>query len=289
MAQFLAKARGKENLDSRAARSGGKFMPNLKWEAGETKYIQFITPVEEIVTVLFHNFIVTGYREEDGKPIYNSFISRRDRAIDGQDGYDELIDRFEVTPSQRSIALAVELEPVFKTSGKRKTIEGFEVAERTFENADGDEKTVPAVHLIIQSPGNFFGWLSTFADMKPIESSIFAVKRVGKTTDTRYDWMETDAEPIDLEGILDEVEFDFDAYLENLADEDRMRELIGPLPDDFKVNPYQQKKGKGGGGGKSTRTQAKEEDAAPEAAEEPEEPASRSRRFSKLREEMKRD
>ena len=286
----LTLRKGNEEMKKAAERSGGgKFMPSMKWDAGETKYIQFITAIEDIPTVLFHNFIVTGFRD-DGNKIYNSFISRRDPAIDGPEGYDELIDRFDESPVNKSIALALELEPVYKTQGKRKTIEGFEPAYRTFETKDGEEKTVPAVQLIIQSPGNFFGWLSTYADMKPIEGAIFAVKRVGKSTDTRYDFMEVTDEGLDLTDVLEEVEFDFEAYLEELADEDRMRELIGDLPDDFVVNPYNKNRKKESGG-KSTRTRVKadvEEEPAEESAEEVEKPT-RSRRFAALKSEMKGD
>jgi hypothetical protein len=163
--------RGAAAIAAAAERSGsGKFMPNFKWDNGETKYLQFLTPIEDVPTVLYHNFIITGFKD-DGSPRYDSFISRRDEGIDGAEGYDPLIDRFQEVPSRRSIALAVELEPITETSGARKKIVGFDVATRQFEK-EGKTVTVPNVALVIQSPSIFFGYLATFSDVKPIESTI---------------------------------------------------------------------------------------------------------------------
>ena len=285
--------RGADAITAAASRSGGgKFTPTHRFEAGETKYIQFLDSIEEVPTVLMHRFITVGHKE-NGDPRYAEFISRRDPALDGAEGYDPLIDRFGSQPSQRCIALAVELTPRYKTNGTRKVIDGFDIATRTYEDAEGEEKTVPNVALVIESPFTFFGHLTAFADVKPIESVVFAVKRTGKSTDTQYTFIDA-GEAIDLGEELDEFfeEFDFDAYLDNLADEDRMHELIDPLPSDFVVNKFA-KKGKGKtttSKSNSTRSRREVEEDLPEDEDndEAEETTSRSRRFQDLRKSTKK-
>lgn len=306
--------RGAEAIQAAASRSGGgKFTPTHKFEAGETKYLQFLTSIDEIPTVLMHRFITVGFRE-DGSPKYADFISRRDSALDGPEGYDELIDRFGSNPSQRCIAIAVELEPIYKKNGTKKVLEGFDVAYREYTDSEGNEKSVPNVALVIESPFTLFTHVTNFADIKPIEDVVFAVKRNGKGTDTSYTLIEA-GEALDLEddeeiGAFFE-EFDFDAYLDNLADEDRMRELIAPLDDDFVVNKWA-KKGKGGKNSskkdeeedekpsrsRSTRTRRapkpepvdegdeEADDAEPEAADEAPTRGARKRKFSDLRKEL---
>jgi len=244
MAQFR---KGAEAIEQAAQRqSSGKFMPVFKFEAGETKYVQFLMPIEEIPTVLMHQFIIVGQRE-DGTPKYERFISRRDPALDGSDGYDDLTDRFGLSPTNRSIALALEVEPVYAGgSGKRKVIDGFDLAERQFTGKDGDTVTVPAFGLIIESPRIFFTDLAVNAEMgKAIEETVWAVKRTGKSTDTAYTFIDTGVDALDVEEELEAFSesFDFDDYLDMLSDEDRMRELVGELPDDAKVSMFDKKKG----------------------------------------------
>lgn len=300
--------RGAEAIQAAASRSGGgKFTPTHKFEAGDTKYLQFLTSIDEIPTVLMHRFITVGHKE-DGSPQYRDFISRRDPALDGPDGYDELIDRFGSNPSQRCIAIAVELEPVYEKKGGKKVLAGFDLATREYTDSEGNEKVVPNVALVIESPFTLYQHLTAYADLKPIEDVIFAVKRNGKGTDTSYTLIEA-GEALDLDDDLADFfeEFDFDAYLDELADEDRMRELIEPLDDDFVVNKWA-KKGKGGKNSskkdeeedekpsrsRSTRTrkakvEEPEEESAddePEAADEAPTPGVRKRKFSDLRKEL---
>lgn len=259
------------------------------------KYVQFLTPMSDVITVLMHQFIITGHRQ-DGSEIYNSFISRRDPALDGPDGYDPLIDRFGCNPTNRCIALAVELEPKFKKEGGRSTIDSFDISYRQFTSANGDEKEVPNVGLIIQSPHIFFSQLAGLDELKPIEKFVWAIKRQGKGTDTSYVF--TDVSPaLDLGDSLNEFldEFDFDAYLDDLASEGRMHELIDPLSDDFVVNKFANR-GKGGGSKSAGRTatastrarvQPQQETFTEDSVDEAPD-AARARRFGSLREDLNR-
>lgn len=302
MAKFR---RGADAIKAAATRTGGgKFTPTFKFDTDKPTYIQFLTELDDIPTVLMHRFIIVGQRE-DGKPIYEHFISRRDPILDGPEGYDPLADRFGVNPTNRTIALAVELEPVWSGgSGTRKTIKGFDIATRQFTTKDDETKEVPAVALIIESPFTFFDQLTAIADMgEEITEKVFAVKRNGKGTDTSYTLLPV-GDALDFEDELDEFfeDFDFEAYLDDLADEDRVHEFIDPLPDDAKVTMYPPKgKAKDAKAAKekpktSTRTRrAPAPEPEPEedpdeieadfasAEEEPEEqPKRRPRKFSEL-------
>lgn len=291
--------RGREAAAAAATSSGGgKFTPTHKFESGKTTYLQFLTSWDEIPTVLMHRFITVGFRE-DGSPMYRDFISRRDPALDGPEGYDVLIDRWESQPSQRCIGIAVELEPQYDKKGTKKVLAGFEVATRTYTDSEGAEKEVPNVALVIESPYTFYSHLGVVDDIKPIEEAVLSVTRTGQKKDTTYTIVPIGDALADEELAefgVDEFfeEFDFEAYLEELADEDRMHELLDTLPADFVVNKWAKKK-KGGKAEKSessrsTRTrrvkdEPEDEPEEPEADVEAEAPT-RSRRFSQLRKEV---
>lgn len=292
--------KGREAAAAAATRSGGgKFTPTHKFEAGETTFLQFLTSWDEIPTVLMHRFITVGERE-DGSKIYKDFISRRDPALDGPEGYDVLIDRWGSQPSQRCIGIAVELEPIHgKNKQGKKVLEGFKVATREYTDSEGEVKEVPNVALVIESPYTFYSHLGVVDDIAPIEEKVLSITRTGKGTDTTYTIVPmADAlsdEELSEEGV-DEFfeEFDFDAYLDELADEDRMHELLDGLSADFVVNKYA-KKGKktkasseGSRSTRSRRVKEEEPDEEPEVEEEADadEPQTRARRFSTLRAEV---
>lgn len=301
--------RGIEAAKQAATRSqGGKFTPSFKWEPEETKYLQFLTSLDEIATVLMHRFIIVGHRE-DNSEIYENFISRRDPGLDGPDGYDEIIDRFEIQPTQRCIALAVELEPQY-TNGPRKKIEGFDLAYRQFER-DNETVEVPNVALVIESPHTLFSQVMNLADMgEEISEKVVAIKRSGKGTDTTYTILPV-SDAIDFEDALDEFfeEFDFEGWLEELADEERMKEFIGDLPDNAILTKFPKKPKKGAKAEEKPKTSTRtrkakvepvdEPSAEEEAHDDPVEPESdtpaeeattgrRSRKFSELKRDSKR-
>jgi len=224
-----SKARtGVEGIEASKRSGSSDYTPMLTWKAGEKKYIKFVTPLEEVPTVDFHPFIIVGHNDNN-KPIYRSFISPQDPAVKGAEGYDPIKDRG-YAPKKRQIAVAVELEPVFQTSTKNKReITGWNVAERSFERQDGTEVTVPNVGLIVQSH-IFFGSLAVFAEDTVVEDLVWEVTRSGGDQNTSYIFRDRGDAP-DVE--LGEEVPDLDAYLDELSSEDRMRELIDPLPADW--------------------------------------------------------
>ncbi|MEM3008309.1 MAG: hypothetical protein QXU32_02450 [Nitrososphaerales archaeon] len=214
-----------------------KWAPIIMFEPNSTTYLQFLTPLDEITTVLMHQWVIIGQRD-DGTPIYEHFISRKDPALDGPNGYDELVERFDLQPKQRSVALAAELDVEVNPSTRR--IGNCGLKYRQYTNREGEEVQVPCFGLVIQSPHIFYSHLVNYNDLKPIEKTIFAIKRIGSGTDTSYTFIDTGLEPLDLSEELDNFTqvFNLDEWLTNLASEERMRELISPLPDDWRITKF---------------------------------------------------
>jgi hypothetical protein len=203
----------------------------LQWAQDEKKFIQFITPLEEIPRVKMHQFIITGTRD-DGSSIYNDFVSRRDAGIDGADGYDPIWTRFDMQPRDRCVAAAAALEPVKDKEGK---IIAWDIATKTTRKGE----SVPEIGLIIQHPANFFSWLATYESDtgNAIQDRVFTVTRRGEGINTRYDFISTDFPPVDPSTLAESAP-DIDEYLTHLSDENRIRSLIDPLPDDAKISRF---------------------------------------------------
>ena len=271
----MAKFRRGADAIKQSAKSGGSgsFTPMLTWKAGEKKYVQFVTPLEEVPTVLYHNFIRVS-DTDDGRPVYRSFISRRDPALDGPNGYDPIWDRgYPAKP--RQIAVAVELEPVYGAgTGNRKKIESFSVKQREYTNKNGETVSVPAVGLIVQSH-IFFGPLTT-ADEEgyPLSESVMLISRRGGDQNTAYDVIPV-GDAIEL-NLPEEAMVDLDAYLDELSDEARVRELIDPLPDGWVLDRFAEK---------NRQAKAKQNQRTAPVEEEAPEP-SRDSRFARMRQEM---
>lgn len=212
--------------------SGGgfaPFAPNLIWKSDrEEKYVVFLNTAEDLPTVDLHEWIITGHTK-NGKPIYDSFISRKDAAIG--DTYDDIEDRLGQKPRSRTIGVAVELEPTFAEvkgrDGKaRQRPNGFQVKTGTYERKteEGTEEvTYPEVGFVIQSPLNFYGWIGSFSESTaPIEDTPLHILRRGKDANTAYDFTPYIDQPIDYTGLIEHIE-----GLSYLRDE--MEELVGDL------------------------------------------------------------
>ena len=287
MARFRDQLRGgQEAINARlASRGSGKFKPVHQFESGETKYLQFLESIDDVPEVLMHQFIVVGYRE-NGDPLYERFISRKDPNLDGTDGDDPLIDRFGLKPTARNITVAVEMEPVVEKVGTKRTITGFDVAERQYEDSEGTTVSVPNVALVIESPYTLFGHLSTMADIKPLEDVVWGIAVRGSGKDKQFTVVDTGIEALDLtedEEIQGFVE-SLDDYLEELADSDRAHELLDHLPDDFPVSKWGKKGQKESkNSNKSSSRTRREKTEEPETTEDEDKASKRTRRFSDIR------
>jgi len=233
--------RGATAIEEAATAKGGgdfrPFVPEIMWKDDkEEKSVLFLTPVDEIPTILYHDWIPVGKGEKangDTYTKYEKFISRKDPAIG--ETYDDLEDRLNVKPKLRQIAVAVELEPLTEEEevrGRvREKVVGFQVATDTFtrKTDNGEvEVTAPKVGLVVQAAQNFFGWLSSYdASKGPIEETPLQIVRRGKKTDTTYDFIPVEDRPVDLSGLLDNL--DGISYLGNAEE---VEKIASDLPED---------------------------------------------------------
>lgn len=202
--------------------SGGfkPFAPEIRWrDDGESKFIQIISPAEEIPMVTLHEWIPVGTHAKSGKTKYESFMSRKDPGIG--ENYDDLEDRLGSKPRVRGIGVALELEPVLETVKGRKRPVGFTVQTETFtrRSENGEETvTAPKVGLITQSSHLFWGWVASFEENNaPVVETPLQVTRRGKSTNTMYDFIAFEDKPVDFSNLLENV--DGITYLNGMRDE----------------------------------------------------------------------
>lgn len=242
--------RGAAAIEEAASSKGGggfrPFVPTIEWrDDRESKHVLFLTPVDEIPTVEYHDWIPVGKGQKaNGETYtkYEQFISRKDPAIG--ESYDELQDRLDVRPKSRSIAVAVELDPITEKDDKgRDRVTGFVVATDTYirkdENGNEEEVAQPLVGLVVQAAQNFFGWLSSYdASQGPIEETPMNVTRRGKDANTTYDFIALEGRTVDLNPLFDNIDgvsylreemADLVASLADLTDEDAAKAIADAL------------------------------------------------------------
>jgi hypothetical protein len=230
--------------EATARRGNAAFANYIYWgnksKEDRTKLVQFLTPLDEMLVVLWHEYIITGYRD-NGKPIFSNFVSQRDRTVAGLDGEDPVHDIWGLKPKEKNILVAVELEPLREDSANKKKITGVRpVVARTYMNKDGDEVEVPAIGFVIQSPFNFtnslISWqetqFETSDDPPKITDKVFRIVR-GTEKPIQYDATALDGVPTyDVANL--QTDFpgfrlpDVDAFLEEMADLTRQKQLLDP-------------------------------------------------------------
>jgi hypothetical protein len=254
------KARGKAGMEgsSKKATRLAIFCPTIRLRDGESKYLVFLNPESQLVTINLHEWIPVG-EYKSGKTQFESFIDRRDPVI-GEDE-DELTDRLGVASKKRTLGVAVELEPKFEVQGNgRKKATGFEVKlesyTRTNEEGEDEEVQAPVVGLVIQSKANFYGTLASYDEaVAPIEELPVQVVRRGGDKETAYDFVPFPDTPVDYSNLfeyLDGVGYlrgsgiepvgkteqeravdlgnkFLDHRLEQLADSHRYTDLVSPI------------------------------------------------------------
>lgn len=185
------------------------FIRGIIWKSDkEKKYLAFLNQANQMPTVDLHTFVETG-KWKSGAPKYEDFISRTDPGIG--EASDELSDRLGRKAAQRSIAVAVELEPTYTTVNNRKRPTGFAVKTETFdrktEDGGTEEVEVPVIGMVIQSPRNFFGWVGSFDESTaPIEDTPVEITRRGKDQNTAYDFTPYIDQPIDYTNLVNLAE-----------------------------------------------------------------------------------
>lgn len=214
-----AALKGAEGIREAAERKGGggdfkPFCPELQWRNdGDEKYILILTPIDDALGFLIHEWVPTGTGEKANGETYKKyewFMSRKDAAI-GED-YDELSDRLDNDPKLKTFGVAVELEPVIEAGrGGRNKVVGFEVKTDTYtkkgEDDELEEVEYPVCGIVMQAAQNFWGWLATFDDTQdPIIETPFQVVRRGKDANTTYDFINFSEKPVDLTKFIENID-----------------------------------------------------------------------------------
>lgn len=220
---------------------GPRFVNNLWLNEDEKVYIQFLTPIEDMITALYHQYVITGFNKKTGKPIVNSFVSRKDPMLDGRDGYDPIWDRFGYKPVQRTFAIVAELEPEFVEKGGRKKVSSVTLKTRTWTDKDENEHEDPVFSLVAQAQSNFFGPLIGWEEDsgESVTDRVWSLVKRGKNKDVRYDLFAVpDIDPLDFSDIDEGHFIDLEAHLLSLSDRERVEELIDPLPDEWTISNF---------------------------------------------------
>ena len=256
------------------------FVPEIFWkEDGDSKYVLVLTPIDEVTRVDLHDFIPIEMEKANGETYtrYESFASRKDDAI-GED-FDKIEDELGRKSKIRIMGVAVELDATTETIKGRKRATGFTVKTDEFtRNTDDGEETVeyPKVGIISQSSQLMWSPLNGYDQSQgPLEDLPLQVTRRipgGKASNTHYEFIpyvdvEVDLSPISelvdgisyladsLEELLPELEATesdleaaqviaralMDRRLEELTDEDRYEELVGPI-EELPSQPWEKKK-----------------------------------------------
>lgn len=188
---------------------GGKFTPVIYWkEDQETKYLAFITPIEDMYTLDQHTV-----KTKNG---WRSFVCRKNEAfLDESNGECPACDLYNNKPGRKHFALAAELDQVEERVGGRKTVTDLTVKMIEREK-DGKTVQYPRIGVVVQSASNFFDYLKGYdAQRADITTLSFEIQRSGQKTNTSYNFF-----PIpDLRPDLTEFEEDYPSLIDYIAEQ----------------------------------------------------------------------
>lgn len=210
MAQFR---RGKEAVAAAATSGGGgnfsPFVPDIRWKLdGDKKYILILTPADGVAVLDLHEFIPLPSIRDDGKPNYESFLSRKDPMIG--EGFDLIEDEHGRKAKTRCAGVAVELVPVMKDVKGRKRPASFTVKTSTFtrRGEDGEEEVEkPDFGLIVQSSKLMWGPLNGLDESQgPLIDLPLEITRRGEKAETTYEMVPFMDIPVDLSPITEYIE-----------------------------------------------------------------------------------
>jgi hypothetical protein len=235
--------RGAEAIEKaqEKAKAGGDyrpFAPSIFWQNDEDeRYLLFLNPIDDIPTVDMIGFIPIKKKKGNGDTytLYEQVLARTDPSID--ESVDPMQRDWDAKPRDTSIAVAVELEPLFETVKGRKRPRGFEVKTTEYERrvrddegnlTDETEEVIsPVIGFITQSPHNFFNLVASFdAKRSPIEETPLSITRVGSGSSTAYTIDGFPEQELDLSNLIEYIDGvsylddDLDDLLEQLDTDD---------------------------------------------------------------------
>lgn len=211
----------KKGADHIKPKSGGKFTPIIYWkDDGETRYITFIEPISEFMTLDIHVVeTVNGWR---------TFVCRDEAAFSDEEGECSLCAGGD-KPARKTLALAAELEPVIERSNGRKSVTSLDVKMIEIEK-EGETRSFPRIGVILQSPSNFFDWFKKYdLTQGAVDENSFEVIRSGKGGKTGYQIFPVNVPRPDLGAFEDEVPSLID-YIAELGSAAHYAEELGDSP-----------------------------------------------------------
>lgn len=227
MANFRS---GTDEIRKTAENKGGgsrRFTPNIYWNDGDSRFVVFTTPAENITKVRLHQMVripddkfERGYR-------YETFLCHKDPSmVEHSGGECVLCDHIGHTATEKFVALAVELEPV--KEGKRVT--GLKVKYNTVRKDDGTETDYPRWGVIVQGAKNFFSALAAYDESRgDITQTAFEIQRDGDSIGTKYHIFPESSPLPDLTEVVDEMPDLYD-LLEEWGSDDQYAKLEGVEP-----------------------------------------------------------
>ena len=210
-----------------------RFASYINWKDNDTKTLYFITPVDEVMRIMMHQFVKKVVETDDGgeKDLWLNFMCRKDPAwLDESNGECQLCDELGHKAVEKVLAIAVEVEPTM--SGKRPM--GVVVKTHPGTDRDGNEREYPNVGIVTQSAHNFFQYLLTQSERRDISDVSWEITREGTGLQTKYNFYPIEFSP-DLDDVVDHVPDLYD-YVADLGSAERYeRELEGVRAEDQMV------------------------------------------------------
>lgn len=224
---------GKKAILGDKKAKGGRFASYINWKDEDTKTLYFITPIDEVMRIMMHQFVKKVVETDDGgeKDIWLNFMCRKDPAwLDESGGECQLCDEIGHKAVEKVLAIAVEVEPVM--DGKRFT--GVEVKTHSGTDREGNEKEYPNVGIVTQSAHNFFQYLLTQSERRDISDTSWEITREGTGLTTKYNFYPVEFAP-NLDDVIDHIPDLYD-YVSDLGSAERYeRELEGVKAEDQQV------------------------------------------------------
>jgi hypothetical protein len=212
--------KGTDLIKSTAENRGGKrkFTKNIYWKPGDVRTIAWVTAADEIPKVRLHQMVrIPDDRLESGVR-YETFLCKKDPSmVDESGGVCPLCDDVEHEPTERFIALAVELEA--EKEGKR--VKSLKVKYDTVKRDDGTEVEYPRWGIVIQGAKNFFSYFAAYDEMSgDIRDTAWEITREGDGVGTKYHSFEVKAALPDLSEVIDNIPT-LETLLEEMASDEK--------------------------------------------------------------------
>lgn len=220
--------RGKDLIQAAAEAKSGKrrFTKNIYWKPGDVHTLAWVTAADEIPKVRLHQMVRIPDDTRDSGVRYETFLCKKDPSmIDESGGVCPLCDDVGHEPTERWVALAIELEPT--QEGKR--ITKLSVKTDKVQRDDG-EVEYPRWGLVIQGAKNFFSYFAAYDETQgDIRDEAWQITREGDGVGTKYHSFAVKADLPDLSHVIDEIP-SLDDLLEEMGTDEKYEQVANLEP-----------------------------------------------------------